>query len=119
MKRTLITLVAVLGLTVAAFAADITGKWTAEVQGRNGAQTMTMNLKADGATVTGTITTPRGDNPIQNGKLDGDNVSFTQHMEFNGNAVDVKYEGKVSGDTIKFTRAMGERTTEFTAKRVN
>ena len=38
------------------WAADVTGKWTAEVQGRGGnPMTVTMNLKADGNNLTGTV----------------------------------------------------------------
>jgi hypothetical protein len=40
---------ALLGIfAVAAWAADVTGKWVAQVPGRNGNQKMTMNLKQDG-----------------------------------------------------------------------
>ena len=42
-------------LAIAAFAADVTGKWTYEMQGRNGAMTGTINLKADGGALTGTV----------------------------------------------------------------
>ena len=36
------------------FAADVTGKWTAEVEGRNGQKrTQTFDLKTDGDKVTG------------------------------------------------------------------
>jgi hypothetical protein len=72
--------------------------------------------------LTGSITTPRGDNPISDGKVDGDKVSFSQKMSFNGNDMVIKYMGKVDGDSIKFTRVMTgqdgqERKTEFTAKK--
>ena len=46
---TTILLVAGLGL----WAADVTGKWTFEQEGRNGTQTVTMDLKASGSTLTG------------------------------------------------------------------
>ena len=42
-----------LALAASAFAADVSGKWTAEVKGRNGqSREITMNFKADGATLT-------------------------------------------------------------------
>ena len=109
-------------LAVSAFAADVTGKWTAEVQGRGGqTRTMNMNLKADGATLTGTVGGPQGDTEITNGKVDGDNVSFTVVREFNGNTVKMNYKGTVSGNEIKFksTRegADDRPPQEFTAKR--
>jgi hypothetical protein len=43
-------------MAVAAFAADVNGKWTAEMQGRDGqTMTTTFNLKADGSALTGTV----------------------------------------------------------------
>jgi hypothetical protein len=108
-------------LTLTAMAADITGKWTAQVPGRNGqAREATFNLKADGNTLTGTVAGPRGENPISDGKIDGDQISFNQTMEFNGNSVKLLYKGTVSGDEIKFTRSRdgGDAPAqEFTAKR--
>ena len=59
-KLALAALLVTLG-TVSAFAADISGKWTADVQGRNGTQTMTFNFTVSGSTVTGKVTTARGD----------------------------------------------------------
>jgi hypothetical protein len=111
-------------LAVAAFAADVTGKWTAEVPGRDGAaRTITMNLKADGDKLTGTVGSPMGETDITDGRVDGDTVSFTIVREMNGNSVKINYTGKVSGDEIQFKmqpagggggRGSGR---EFTAKR--
>ena len=103
---------AILALTlgsVTALAADFNGKWTADVQGRNGnTQTITFNFKVDGSTLTGTITTMRGDMDISNGKVDGDNISFDQVMNFNGNSFTISYKGTAQEDgTIKFTRTFG------------
>jgi hypothetical protein len=124
MKIRVLSLLALLGVfTFVAAAADVSGTYKAEVAGRNGnTQTMTMNLKADGGALTGSITTPRGDNPISDGKVDGDKISFTQKMSFNGNDMVIKYTGKVEGDSIKFTRTRPgqdgqERKDEFTAKK--
>jgi hypothetical protein len=106
--------------SVAAFAADFNGKWTADVQGRNGTQTLTFDLHVDGSTVTGKITTPRGDTDIANGKVDGDNISFDQVLNMNGNSMTISYKGTASGDTINFTRQFGggdRPPSQFVAKR--
>jgi|HubBroStandDraft_5_1064220.scaffolds.fasta_scaffold08615_3 hypothetical protein len=105
--------------SVAALAADFNGKWSAQVQGRNGMQTVTFDFHVDGTTLTGKVTTPRGDTDITDGKIDGDNVSFTQKLSFNGNDVTINYTGKADGpDSIKFTRQAGDRpAVEFEAKR--
>jgi hypothetical protein len=116
-KLGLAVLVFALG-SVAALAADFNGKWTGEVQGRNGMQTVTFDFHVDGTALTGKITTPRGDTDITDGKVDGDNISFTQKLSFNGNDITINYTGKADGDGIKFTRQAGDRpAVEFVAKR--
>lgn len=108
--------------SVTALAADFNGKWTADVQGRNGTQTVTFDFHVDGATLTGKVTTPRGETDISNGKVDGDNISFDQVLNFNGNSVTLSYKGTADGaDSIKFTRTFGgggdRPPQEFAAKR--
>jgi hypothetical protein len=105
----------------AVFAADPSGKWVAQIPGRGGqTRELTINLKADGGNLTGSVTTMRGDAPISEGKIDGDNVSFAQVMNFNGSQIKLIYKGKISGDEIKFTREReggNGQQVEFTAKR--
>ncbi len=90
-------------------AADVSGKWTAQVQGRNGqSRDITFNFTASGDQLTGTMTTPRGDTAdISEGKISGNQVSFAQVMEFNGNQVKIQYKGTISddGNSIEFTRS--------------
>ncbi len=122
MRRPLLVSLIFMGLIVlAAWAADISGQWVAEIPGRQGqAQTTTFTFKADGDRLTGTIATPRGETPISDGKIQGDDVSFTQTLEFGGNQMKFLYKGKVAGSEIKFTRQRegGEgQAREFTAKR--
>jgi hypothetical protein len=109
--------------SVSALAADFNGKWTGDVQGRNGnTQTLTFDLHVDGAALTGKITTPRGDVDITNGKVDGDTISFDQVLNFNGNSFTISYKGTAAADgTIKFTRTFGSDgdrpPQDFIAKR--
>ncbi len=88
--------------------ADPTGTWSWTVPGRNGGpdRKMTLKLKAEGDKVTGKLTSPaRGgetrDTEIKDGKLKGNELSFTVTREFNGNTMVTKYNGKVSADAIK------------------
>lgn len=128
-KKLLSVTTLLLALTIAASAADITGKWIAEQPGRNGGppRQTTFNLKADGAKLTGTMSAPgRGgaamDSEISNGKVDGNNVTFeVKRTTPNGDMVS-KYEGTLSGDELKLkTTRMGQDGTpmpvEMTAKR--
>ena len=121
MKTTLFALIAFLGVFVfAASAADVSGKWTADVPGRDGAtMTQTFDLKTDGDKVTGTVSSPRGDMVISDGKIEGDTITFVTVRNMNGNDMKIMFTGKVEGDTIKFTRKRdgGDRSQEFVAKR--
>jgi hypothetical protein len=104
--------------SVNALAADFNGKWTGDVTTPRGTQTLTFDFHVDGATLTGKVTSPRGETDITNGKVDGDNISFDQVLNFNGNEIKITYTGKADGDTIKFTRQMGDRgSSDFVAKR--
>lgn len=102
--------------TASLFGADVTGKWTAETEGRNGEKrTQIITLKADGDKLTGTVATGQGaGRDITDGKIKGDEISFTVT---GNNDRKMNYTGKVEGGEIKFKVEGGQRTREFTAKR--
>lgn len=89
--------------------ADPTGTWTWTRPGRNGGPEvkMTLKLKLEGDKVTGTLTMPgrNGGDPvetkIEDGKIKGDEVSFSVTREFNGNKFATKYNGKITAESIK------------------
>ncbi len=105
--------------------ADISGKWTAQVPGRDGQPQETIfTFKVEGDKVTGAVSGRQGDTPIADGKISGDEISFTVTRERQGATIKQLYKGKVSGDEIKFTRSVeggqGNRPpVEFTAKKAN
>jgi hypothetical protein len=136
-KKLLFVMAAILVITFVGRAADVTGKWVAQVAGRNGAtQEVAFNLKVDGGTLTGTVTggggggrrgggggggaaaTPR---EISDAKIDGDKISFSVKAEFNGQTRVTSYSGTVEGDTLKLKQTRegrnGAQTTDITAKR--
>lgn len=119
-RRILWLCVAVLAGSSALCAADVTGKWMAQVPTRGGEmRDTTFVFKQAGNELTGTMTGREGDIPLQDGKVDGDAISFTTTLSFGGNDVKLVYKGTVSGNEIKFTRERegSGQTREFTAKR--
>ena len=138
-KKLLILGLTLLAVAIVAMAADaITGKWTMEQEGRGGGppRVTTFDLKADGAKLAGSVTTPgfgRGGDtpppptttPISNGKVDGNNIAFEVTREFGGNSMTTKYECAASGSEMKVKMTMpgrdgGEpRTMEAVAKKAN
>ena len=104
-----VTLMATAATQAAETKADPTGTWTWSQPGRGGGpdRTNSITLKLDGDKLTGKMTSPgRGGGPnveteITNGKVTGDEVSFTVVREINDNKITSKYTGKITGDTIK------------------
>ena len=123
MRQKLSMLAAVLAFAVASLhAADVTGKWTAQVAGRDGqTREQTFSLKADGEKLTGTTSGMQGgaDVEIKDGTVKGDDIAFTVVRSFQGQEVKILYKGKASAGEIKFTsQREGGEPREFTAKRV-
>jgi hypothetical protein len=107
------------GMALFANASDINGVWTATFDTQIGEQHYTYTLKADGEKLTGTAKNDRGTVDIQQGTIKGDDVSFVENIEFDGNQLVITYTGKISGDELKLTRKVGDfATEELTAKRV-
>ncbi len=120
MSRSLfIVLSCLLALSALCVAADLTGKWTAQVPGRDGqTRETTFDLKAAGATLTGTMSGRGEPTPIADGKIEGDAISFTVTRTMGDNTVKLNYTGKVVGDEIQMKRQGGQgEPISFVAKR--
>lgn len=117
MLNKLLPIAAIFAMVAAA--ADVTGKWVAQVPGRDGqTREVVYKLKAEGAKLTGTMSGPQGaDVAISDGKVDGDNIAFTVKLEFNGNSMVRNYSGVVAGDEIKMKSQTQRGAQEFVAKR--
>ena len=113
-------LVVTLASVTLLLAADPTGTWTGDQPGRDGnTYNITFKLKAEGAKLTGTMGGDQFEQPIQNGEIHGDDISFTVHLEF-GDGIDLKYTGKVTADKIDFKvqRSASDPAQPFVAKKV-
>src|SRR5271157_4530597 len=101
MKRLFLALMV---CAVAASAADIAGTWKATAEGPNGSMERTFVFKVDGNKLTGeTTSTMLGKSTITDGKVDGDNLSFTITADLQGTELKLNYKGKVSGADLHFT----------------
>jgi hypothetical protein len=110
---------------IPARAADVTGTWTYEDHGgvqvwgktQGGHATpdiVTITLKEEGTTLTGTVSVPRTGaarvpnvKQISNGKIDGDNLSFETSEVVLGTQMITHWAGTVDGDVIHFTSKSG------------
>jgi hypothetical protein len=114
--KTFIMLFALFAMTLSA--ADITGKWNAVAKDAKGTYKRTFVFKQDGTKLTGTTSSDRyGKSKIENGKIEGDALSFTMTVLFEIDSLKVHFTGKVEGDFITMTGEAGGGTLEFIAKR--
>jgi opacity protein-like surface antigen len=99
-----------------ALAADVAGKWTAEFDTQVGLQKYTYDLKVEGEKVTGKAFFERmgqkGEADLLEGTLKGDQISFVEMLDFQGNSIRITYTGTVKGDEMALTRQVGEFATE-------
>ncbi len=115
--------IAVLALLIAGavFAADISGKWKGTAEGPNGTIERTFTFKVDGNKLTGeTESEMMGKATINDGKIDGDSISFSITANFQGNELKLQYSGKVAGDEIKLKVQFpgADQSAEYTLKRM-
>lgn len=84
-------------------AADVTGTWKGSFDYDGNNVALTFHITQAGGAVTGTVdglpTTPT---PIQNGKIDGDTVTFSVQTDYQGETYRLVYTGKVSAGKIEF-----------------
>jgi hypothetical protein len=114
LKTIWIACFAIAALTVTAAGADVSGKWSGQVPSRGETMTATFTFKVDGEKLTGTMTSPQGEVSLQEGKLSGDQISFST----TGGNAKIVFQGTVVGNEIKMTRTReGGQAREFTLKR--
>lgn len=102
-------------LTGVAFAADIDGKWAGEIVGQN--MEIAFTFKAEGTKLTGVHIVNGTETPIEEGKIDGNNISFTVTLNM-GEEMKIPHKGTISGDEIKMTYEMMGQPGEILVKRV-
>lgn len=128
MKGRILTIAVAISMMLAgAWAADVTGKWVASVPGAQGQgeSTVTLVFQVAGEKLTGTLDNSAmpGAVPLEEGKVDGDDVSFSLKRVIGEQSMKVVWKGKVAGDEIRFTRGIeggmgGPGGQEIVAKRV-
>jgi hypothetical protein len=125
MTKHRILLSALMGAAMAtvAFAADVTGTWTASFDTKIGPQKYTYTFKVDGKKLTGKAKAEssevNGETEIADGVVNGDDISFVETITYQGMPIPIVYKGKIAGDEIKFTRTILDMfTEELVAKRV-
>ena len=104
-----------------ASAADITGTWKGSAETQNGTFERTFVFKQDGTRLTGETSSERlGQSTILDGKVEGDNVSFSIKAKFRDNEMTLNYSGKVNGnEMILKVDSSGGFNLEYKLKKVS
>ncbi len=103
-----------------AFAADISGKWAGSVAGMDGNDMpITFTFKVDGTALSGIHVINNQETPFKDGKIDGNNISFTVNLDFGGQEMKIPHKGVISGDQIKMSYELMGQPGEFVLKRAN
>jgi hypothetical protein len=119
-KRGLTILVLLAAMAAFAFAADITGIWTATFETQVGTQAYTFTFKQSGTKLTGKAVNAfaKAETEISEGTVNGDDISFIENLTYEGMPLRIVYKGKITGDEMKLTRNVAEIADEqATAKR--
>jgi hypothetical protein len=103
-----------------AYAAGATGKWTATFNTQVGEQKYTWDFTAEGSKLTGKYTSTNGSGEISDGKVDGNNLSWVENLDYQGMPLRIEYKAVLSGDELKVSRKVADvATEEGVAKRTN
>ena len=84
----------------------IDGKWNLTINTPMGAQSSTLEVKAAGASLTGTQTGAQGSQAIDNGSVNGDEASWSIDIVV-PMPMTLSFKGKVAGDKMSGTVTLG------------
>ena len=96
-NRILLSVLIVVAMATAAFAADVTGTWTASFDTQVGAQKYTYTFKVAGNKLTGKAKSELAmtETEITEGTVNGDDISFVENLNFQDMPLRIVYKGKM------------------------
>lgn len=103
-------------------AANINGTWKGTADTPVGTVERTFVFKADGKKLTGETTSSMfGKSTIEDGVIDGDNISFSIKASYQGQEMKINYKGQVTGDQMKLDAEVPDagQSVTYTVKRVS
>jgi hypothetical protein len=116
--KVLLSGLVLLVMCVTAYAADVDGTWTGTVQGPMGDFPVSFTFKADGTKLTGSTLGFDGmPVPIEDGRIDGNTITFTVTFDFGGMPFMLSYKGVVSPEQIKMSGDAFGMPFEFELKK--
>jgi len=77
----------------------VDGKWEIVINSPLGAQKATLDIATDGTALTGTQQAAQGSGPLENGKVDGNNVAWSAKIS-SPMPLTLDFIGTVNGDKL-------------------
>jgi hypothetical protein len=77
----------------------VDGKWEITINSPLGAQKATLDLKTDGASLTGSQQAAQGSGPLENGKVDGNSLTWSAKIS-SPMPMTLDFSGTVDGDKL-------------------
>ena len=96
--------------------AKVAGTWEISIEAPQGTFSSTLVLQQDGSTIKGTLTSPRGEGPVE-GSVTGNAIKFTTTRETQYGTFTIEYTGTVDGAAMKGTLHSERFDADWTAKR--
>jgi len=101
-----------------ASAADIDGKWAGSLPGMDGNNmTIEFIFKTEGTSLSGFHIMNGQQTAFKDGKIEGNNITFTVTLDLGGQATKIPHKGVLSADQIKMTYEMMGQPGEFILKK--
>lgn len=99
---------------------DITGKWKLAYTTPEGAEESTADLTmASDGTISGTLSSKRGNATILSGYLSGDHFTFVININLGQNFADVTFSGTYDGTSLKGNISVEGYSIDFTGSKPN
>jgi len=96
---------------------DFTGVWKLDVPGADAKSETLLDVKMKGHDLTGTLKTPNGEFPIENGYAEGQDLFFNVVIQRDEYKLKTTYRGHLFSEEIQFTVEAGERTLQVIARK--
>jgi imidazolonepropionase-like amidohydrolase len=90
-----------------AMAADPSGEWNLMVNSPQGELSVKMNIRKDGNSFTGTLTTPMGNADLRDIVIEGNKMTARLTVPANGNNLEATLTATIDGDSMKGALALG------------
>ena len=95
----------------------VDGKWEIVINSPMGAQKAALDITTNGGSLTGTQTAQQGSGPLENGKVDGNKISFAQDIDFGQGPITFNYTGVVSPTELKLHSSFMDMPIDIALKK--